>query len=80
MESVEAQRHLTERALATARKAHILADRSFRAGITDSLTVLSARLTLLSEEEQATKVEMERLENYANLMAALGGGLKVSLP
>jgi NodT family efflux transporter outer membrane factor (OMF) lipoprotein len=80
MESVEAQRHLTERALATARKAHTLADRSYRAGITDSLTVLSARLTLLSEEEQATKVEMERLENYANLMAALGGGLKVSLP
>ena len=80
MESVEAQRHLTERALATARKAHTLADRSYRAGITDSLTVLSARLTLLSEEEQATKVEMERLENYANLMAALGGGLKVPLP
>lgn len=80
MESVESQRHLAERALANARKAHTLADRSFRAGITDSLPALSARLALLSEEEQATKVEMERLENYANLMAALGGGLKLPLP
>ncbi len=80
MESVEAQRRLAERALASARKAHTLTDRSFRAGITDSLPVLSARLTLLNEEEQATRVEMERLENYANLMAALGGGLRMSLP
>jgi outer membrane protein TolC len=42
--------------------------------------VLSARLTLLNEEEQAAKVEMQRLDNYASLMSALGGGLKMSLP
>jgi NodT family efflux transporter outer membrane factor (OMF) lipoprotein len=77
IESVEAQRHLAQRALDTARKAHALAERSYRAGMTDALPVLSARLVLLNEQEQATKVEMERLESYANLMAALGGGLKV---
>ncbi|MGO4381613.1 efflux transporter outer membrane subunit [Pseudoduganella sp. RAF19] len=80
MQSNETQRQLADQALATARNAHSLADRSFRAGITDSLTVLSARLTLLNEEEQAAKVEMQRLDNYASLMSALGGGLKMSLP
>jgi NodT family efflux transporter outer membrane factor (OMF) lipoprotein len=80
MQSVEAQQKLAEEALATARRSHDLAYRSFRAGITDSVTVLSARLTQLGEEEQLAKVEMERLDNYASLMSALGGGLKMSLP
>jgi outer membrane protein TolC len=80
MQSVETQRQLATQALASARQAHALADRSFRAGITDSLTVLSARLVLLGEEQQAARVEMQRLDNYASLMAALGGGLKMSLP
>ena len=80
MQSNETQRQLATQALASARQAHTLADRSFRAGITDSLTVLSARLVLLGEEQQAARVEMQRLDNYASLMAALGGGLKMSLP
>jgi NodT family efflux transporter outer membrane factor (OMF) lipoprotein len=80
MQSVETQRQLATQALASARQAHALADRSFRAGITDSLTVLSARLVLLGEEQQAARVELQRLDNYASLMAALGGGLKMSLP
>jgi len=80
MESVEAQEKLAEQALTTARRSHDLAFRSFRAGITDSVTVLNARLAQLAEEEQLARVEMERLENYANLMSALGGGLKMPLP
>jgi len=80
MQSVQTQQKLAEQALASAQRSHDLAFRSFRAGITDSLTVLSARLLLLGEEQQLARVEMERLDNYANLMAALGGGLKMSLP
>jgi NodT family efflux transporter outer membrane factor (OMF) lipoprotein len=80
MESVEGQRHLADKALAAARNAHALADQSYRAGLTDTLAVLSTRLTVLSEEEQAKRVEMERLDNYANLMAALGGGLQLTTP
>ncbi|MRW84315.1 efflux transporter outer membrane subunit [Pseudoduganella sp. FT26W] len=80
MESVEGQRHLAEQALDAARNAHALADKSYRAGLTDTLAVLSTRLTLLNEEDQARRVEMERLDNYVNLMAALGGGLQLPTP
>lgn len=78
--SAEQQRQLAETALASATKAHALADRAFHAGMTDSLTVLQARLVLLAEQQQLVQVQRNRLESYAALMAALGGGIKQDFP
>jgi NodT family efflux transporter outer membrane factor (OMF) lipoprotein len=78
--SVEQQQQLAERALASATRAHALADRAFRAGMTDSLSVLQARLTLLAEQQQMVQVQSRRLDSYAALMAALGGGIKQDFP
>ena len=78
--SVEQQQQLAEKALASASKAHALADRAFRAGMTDALSVLQARLTLLEEQRQMVQVQTRRLDSYAALMAALGGGVKQDFP
>ncbi|KQV78533.1 fusaric acid resistance protein [Massilia sp. Root351] len=78
--SADQQRQLAEQALASAGKAHALADRAFRAGMTDALSVLQARLTLLAEQQQMVQVQSKRLDSYAALMAALGGGIKQDLP
>jgi NodT family efflux transporter outer membrane factor (OMF) lipoprotein len=74
--SVDEQEQLAEEALASASKAYTLADRAFRAGVTDSLTVLQARLILLAEEQQMVLVQTRRLDSYAAMMTALGGGIK----
>lgn len=78
--SVDQQQQLAEKALASASKAHALADRAFRAGMTDALSVLQARLTLLEEQRQMVQVQTRRLDSYAALMAALGGGVKQDFP
>jgi NodT family efflux transporter outer membrane factor (OMF) lipoprotein len=78
--SVDEQQKLAEKALASASKAHALADRAFRSGMTDSLSVLQARLILLAEQQQMIQVQSRRLDSYAALMAALGGGLKQDFP
>lgn len=78
--SVDQQQQLADKALASASKAHALADRAFRAGMTDALSVLQARLTLLEEQRQMVQVQTRRLDSYAALMAALGGGVKQDFP
>jgi outer membrane protein TolC len=75
IQSSEEQQGLAERALASAGRAHELAAKAHRAGITDASNALQTQLILLSEEEQLLRVESERLDNYASLMAALGGGV-----
>ncbi len=74
IQSADAQQHLAERALATAERARSLADRAYRAGMTDAVGTMRAQLILLSEEDQLLRVESARLDNYATLMTALGGG------
>lgn len=69
------QQHLIEGGVATARKARTLAGKGYAAGITDFLVVLNSEVTLLLEEEQAALINARRLESYAGLMLALGGGL-----
>lgn len=69
------QQHLIEGGVATARKARMLAGKGYAAGITDYLVVLNSEVTLLLEEEQAALINARRLESYAGLMLALGGGL-----
>jgi NodT family efflux transporter outer membrane factor (OMF) lipoprotein len=78
--SVQEQDQLAQRALASARRAQELADRAYRAGLTDTVNVINAQIALLNEEQQMALVASRQLDNYATLMAALGGGIKLDLP
>jgi NodT family efflux transporter outer membrane factor (OMF) lipoprotein len=79
-QSQQHQQHLIEGGVATARRARVLAGKGYAAGITDFLVVLNSEVTLLLEEEQAALINARRLESYAGLMLALGGGLPPALP
>lgn len=72
IQSCNEQQRLAEHALVTAKRAHDLAEQAYRAGVTDAMNALQAQLLLLGEEDQLLRVESERLDNYASLMAALG--------
>lgn len=78
--SAAEQQRLAAQALASAGKAEALAERAFRAGMSDALGVLQARLTLLAEQQQMVQAQTRRLDSYVALMAALGGGIKQDFP
>ncbi|KQQ46427.1 fusaric acid resistance protein [Duganella sp. Leaf126] len=75
--SVKQQDQLAQQALASARRQQQLAERAYKAGMTDSLNVINAQLTLLNEQQQMAQVASKQLDNYALLMTALGGGVKL---
>lgn len=77
--SVREQDQLAQRALASARRQQALAEQAYRAGLTDTLNVINAQLALLNEQQQMAQVASRQLDNYALLMAALGGGIKLDL-
>ncbi|MGV7210573.1 efflux transporter outer membrane subunit [Oxalobacteraceae bacterium A2-2] len=77
--SAREQEQLSASALESARRAHALAERAYRAGMTDALEVIHTELALLGEEQQAAQVASRQLDNYAVLVAALGGGAKLNL-
>jgi NodT family efflux transporter outer membrane factor (OMF) lipoprotein len=74
------QARLNQQALASARLAHRLAEQAWRAGLTDQVNEIGARIALLQEQRQVAQVASRQLDNYAELMAALGGGVKPDLP
>ena len=80
LQSLQQQQHQGERALATAGRAHALAERAFSAGLGDALTVLSARLAQLSEQQQLAHIRARQRDSFAALMAALGGGVEAGAP
>jgi NodT family efflux transporter outer membrane factor (OMF) lipoprotein len=80
IDSVKQQDQLAQRALASARRQQQLAEKAYKAGMTDSLNVINAQLSLLNEQQQMAQVASKQLDNYALLMAALGGGIKLDLP
>ena len=75
--SVKQQNDLAQQALASARRQQALAERAYKAGMTDALNVINAQLTLLNEQQQMVQVASKQLDNYALLMTALGGGVKL---
>nr|WP_255490508.1 efflux transporter outer membrane subunit [Duganella sp. SG902] len=77
MESVRQQDLLAQRALASARRQQRLAEQAYAAGMTDSLNVINAQLTLLNEQRQMAQVASKQLDNFALLMSALGGGINL---
>jgi outer membrane protein TolC len=80
IDSVRQQDLLAQRALDSARRQQQLAERAYKAGMTDALNVINAQITLLNEQQQMAQVASKQLDNYALLMAALGGGIKLDLP
>ena len=77
MESVRQQDALAQRALESARRQQQLAERAYQAGLTDTLNVINAQLALLNEQQQMAQVASKQLDNFALLMSALGGGIKL---
>lgn len=74
------QQRQGEQALAAASRAQTLAQRAWQAGMTDASASLQAQLLLLAERQQMALVAGRQLDNYAVLMAALGGGIKLDFP
>nr|WP_166454521.1 efflux transporter outer membrane subunit [Duganella rivi] len=77
IESVKQQDLLAQRALDSARRQQQLAERAYQAGLTDTLNVINAQMTLLNEQQQMAQVASKQLDNFALLMSALGGGIKL---
>ncbi|WP_373991091.1 efflux transporter outer membrane subunit [Duganella sp. BuS-21] len=80
MASVQRQEVLAQAALASAQRQQQLAERAYQSGLTDTLNVINAQLALLNEQQQMAQVASKQLENFALLMSALGGGIKLDSP
>jgi outer membrane protein TolC len=78
--SLAEQQKQAEQARASAERALKLAQQGFRAGLSEQDGVLSARLSLLDARQQLVRIHGERLDSYAALMSALGGGVAVHHP
>lgn len=79
IDSVQRQDQLAQRALDAARRQRELAERAYQAGMTDTLNVINAQIVLLNEQREMAQVASKQLDNFALLMAALGGGIKLDL-
>jgi NodT family efflux transporter outer membrane factor (OMF) lipoprotein len=75
MRSLAAQADDADRSVAAARKNYELVRRGYQRGLTDYLNVLISQNQLLQAQEDVAKIQAERLNAHASLVAALGGGL-----
>ena len=65
-----------ENALGLARHASALAAAAYHAGLSNYLRVLAYEDIVLAREEALARIRAAKLESYAKLMLALGGGVK----
>ncbi|MRV74130.1 efflux transporter outer membrane subunit [Duganella sp. FT92W] len=77
--AIATQLQQSEAAQAAAIHAEDLAERAWRAGLTDADALLHARLTALHEQQSVLDATARLLENHTLLMAALGGGVKAEI-
>lgn len=75
LKSLDQQQHEIDASLATARQSDALATEGYRRGLTDYLNVLNAQAHVLLEEQNDERARARRLDAYAVLMEALGGGV-----
>ena len=68
------QRGDAEQALHMAKKAHELARNSYLAGLSNYQHVLDNHAVVLRQQEAVAQLQAVRLDTYAGLMRALGGG------
>ena len=74
-QSLEKQHRLTVQALATAQRARDLAEKAYKAGMSDAIAMLNTQVALLAEEQQQAQNGARELDLYVSLMNALGGGI-----
>ncbi|AQR68283.1 fusaric acid resistance protein [Janthinobacterium sp. LM6] len=74
-QSLEKQHQLTVQALATAQRARDLAEKAYKAGMSDAIAMLNTQVALLAEEQQQAQNGARELDLYVSLMNALGGGI-----
>ncbi|MGH8460831.1 MAG: efflux transporter outer membrane subunit [Stenotrophobium sp.] len=77
LRSLALQSQQRNAALASAQRAHTLALKAFRAGLTDYLNVLSAQSALNTQRGLVAEIQFRQLLAAAGLNQALGGGLMV---
>lgn len=80
LRALEAQQASTEATLDAARTAWRLADEGYRGGISEFLNVLAAQNAQLLQEQNLAQVQAQRLDAWAQLMRALGGGYGAESP
>jgi NodT family efflux transporter outer membrane factor (OMF) lipoprotein len=74
MQSNRKQIQEVEMALASAKKAHHLAEVSYSGGLSNYQHVLDTNNIVIHQQEIRTQLQAVRLDAYAGLMRALGGG------
>ncbi|WP_321784177.1 efflux transporter outer membrane subunit [Paraburkholderia sp. J94] len=74
LRALDEQQASTEATLDAARTAYRLADEGYRSGISEFLNVLAAQNAQLVQEQSLALVQAQRLDAWAQLMRALGGG------
>lgn len=75
MQTVEAEMTNTRQALGKSEQAHQLALKNYRAGLSNRVESLQTNLLVLQQKNVLVEQEAARLEAYATLMLALGGGV-----
>jgi NodT family efflux transporter outer membrane factor (OMF) lipoprotein len=80
LRALEDQQASTQSTLDAARTAYRLADAGYRSGISEFLNVLAAQNTQLQQEQSLAQVQAQRLDAWALLMSALGGGYDAARP
>lgn len=78
LQSLADQQVSAEEATASAERSFRLAYQGYRSGVTEFLNVLAAQADLLRQQQQLTMIQAERLDAWALLMQALGGGMEPS--
>ena len=73
--SVIAETSHTRQALQQTEQAHRLAEKNYRAGLSNRVESLQTHGLVLQQQEVLVAQESQRLEAYASLMLALGGGV-----
>jgi NodT family efflux transporter outer membrane factor (OMF) lipoprotein len=79
-QSAQQQKRLSDAGVVAAKRAHDLARKGHAAGLTDFLVVLSSEVDLIQQQDMQAVVMSYRLQSYADLMLALGGGWSGALP
>lgn len=78
LHSLDIQQRDVETSLQSAREAFGYAEKGYRIGMTDYLNVLATRAELLRAQESLVLTRAARLDAWAQLMTALGGGIETA--
>lgn len=78
LRSLDTQQRDVERSLQSAKEAFGYAEKGYRIGMTDYLNVLATQTELLRARQSLALTRAARLDAWAQLMTALGGGMETA--